>query len=107
MTGSRNFIALLLVATFGLAAAAENIVVPSHLTPPEDPVPADFFGMHIHHINAGTPWPSVRFGTWRLWDAGVSWPQLEPEQNVWNFHRLDSDVATAEEHGVEIILPLG
>ena len=25
---------------------------------PIDPVPATYFGMHFHNLDAGTPWPS-------------------------------------------------
>src|SRR5947209_6899798 len=38
-------------------------------------VTPQYFGMHVH--NAGN-WPSIAFGSLRLWDAGVAWPNLEP-----------------------------
>ena len=70
--------------------------------------------MHIHGmvvprpgLKEPTPWPSVPFGAWRLWDAYVGWPQLEPKQGTWNFSTLDKYVALAEAHNVEILLPLG
>jgi len=43
----------------------------------------------------------------RLWDARVSWPQLEPERGKWEFSRLDEYLAMAQQHGVEVLLPLG
>lgn len=71
------------------------------------PVPKEFFGMHIHRADAGTPWPTARIGSWRLWDAYAGWPDLEPERGKWNFDRLDKYVAMARLTGTEILLPLG
>lgn len=70
-------------------------------------LPASYLGMHIHHADAGTRWPAAGFGSWRLWDAGVAWPDLEPERGRWNFARLDRYVAMANLAHVEILLPLG
>lgn len=66
-----------------------------------------YLGMHIHHADAGTQWPAVAFGSWRLWDAYVAWPNLEPERGRWDFARLDRYVAMARLARVEILLPLG
>ena len=71
------------------------------------PIPGTYFGMHIHRADTTTPWPLARFGTWRLWDAAVSWERLEPAQNAWDFKRLDTLVALAGQHGVEPVLTLG
>lgn len=80
-------------------------------------VPPTYFGMHIHravqtqpwlpHGDKVTPWPSAKFGAWRLWDAYVNWPGLEPARDRWNFATLDKYVAIAELTGVEVMLPLG
>ncbi len=66
-----------------------------------------YFGMHVHKSDAGTKWPTVSFGGWRLWDSYVAWPNLEPERGQWDFRRLDRYVAMARVTGVEILLPLG
>ncbi|HKN73641.1 MAG TPA: glycosyl hydrolase [Candidatus Acidoferrum sp.] len=71
------------------------------------PVPQSYFGLHIHHIGTTTPWPAAQFGQWRLWDAYVAWPNLEPHQGQWQFQTLDRYVTFAEEHGVNVLLPLG
>src|SRR5512146_3432261 len=65
------------------------------LTAAQNPsgIQPSFFGFHINHLGTGTPWPSVPFGTWDLWDAGVQWPTLEPQRGIWDFSRLDSYVA--------------
>lgn len=69
--------------------------------------PSGYVGMHIHRSDQGTKWPTVPFGSWRLWDAYVSWPQLEAKKGVWDFSRLDRYVAMAKIQNVEILLPLG
>jgi Beta-galactosidase len=65
-----------------------------------------YFGMHVGFVDPATPWPSVPFGTWRLWDANVTWKDLEPQKGVWDFSRLDALVAMGEAHKVDMILPL-
>ena len=77
------------------------------LRTPSEPIPLVFFGMHIHRAATTTPWPTARFGSWRLWDAYVSWPGLEPEKGKWDFSVLDGDVTLAQKNDVEILLPLG
>ncbi len=74
---------------------------------PDRSITAQYFGMHIHHAALGTPWPAVRFESWRLWDSGVAWPQLEPQPGKWDFTLLDRYVQVAAEHDVEIVLTLG
>ena len=73
-------------------------------------IDATYFGMHIHQIAHPineTPWPDVKFGTWRLWDAYVAWPNLERIKGEWNFSRLDKYVELAGQHNVDVLLPLG
>lgn len=69
-------------------------------------IPLQYFGLHIHRADEGTPWPNVPFGSWRLWDAHVSWAQLEPKKGQWDFSRLDRYVAMAGITKVDILLPL-
>lgn len=85
--------------SFVLALNSPNVV--------RKPVSELYFGMHIHRADSSTPWPQVKFGSWRLWDANVGWPDLEPERGRWNFGRLDRYVAMARFNGTDILLPLG
>lgn len=71
------------------------------------PTELGYFGLHMHRADGGSPWPSFPFGSWRLWDAYVSWAHLEPERGRWNFQRLDRYVELAEAHKIEITLTLG
>lgn len=77
------------------------------LSPRPDPIPANFFGMHVHRLFQGTSWPQVQFKTWRLWDSYVAWYKIEPQKGKWDFSLLDRYVTLAEAKGVDIILPLG
>ena len=66
---------------------------------------AQRFGMHMH--DAIHHWPSVAFGYWRVWDAGVSWPQVETSRGSFNFALLDQYVTLSEQHSVKMIYVLG
>jgi hypothetical protein len=99
--------ALLAVALFCFAPCACSLAAASDTSPPQSSLPEVFFGMHVGRAGTRTPWPSVRFATWRLWDSGVAWPRLEPRKGEWHFELLDKYVDLAAAHNVEILLPLG
>src|SRR6202140_5663960 len=80
---------------------------PVTLIAPGTSVPAEFFGLHIHRAFSTPPWPSVPFGSWRLWDAKVHWPQVETGKNTWQWDILDREVELAEKHHVVLLLPFG
>lgn len=67
-------------------------------------VSAQYFGMHVHDV---ANWPSPSFGSLRLWDAGVSWPSLEPAKGEWNFAQLDGIVSKCEQNSVDVLMVLG
>jgi hypothetical protein len=48
----------------------------------------------------------VPIPTWRLWDADVAWPDLEPEKGQWRFERLDRYIWMAQQHGTSVLMPL-
>lgn len=74
---------------------------------PAAPVPASYFGMHVHRLLGSTPWPSVPFGVIRLWDTGTTWSDIEPQKGEWHFSTLDRLVRLAAEHNVEVLLCFG
>jgi len=96
-----------------VAIAVAFALKPMTLTPPSVPVPASLFGMHIHYMvtpkgnDRLTPWPSVQVPAWRLWDARVTWPDIEPNKGQWRFENLDRSVALAEAHHTDVLLTLG
>lgn len=98
----RILLLILMKSLFGPTFAAD-------LQTPKAVIPDSYFGLHIHHLNypsPTTPWPSMAVPQWRLWDAAVRWPDLEPSKGQWQFERLDLYLALAQKHGTGILLPL-
>lgn len=77
------------------------------LIPPNKPVPLSYFGIHNHRFHDPTMRPTIDFGTWRLWDAGVAWSQLQPKKNEWRFGRLDFALNVASTSGLEVLMTFG
>lgn len=76
------------------------------LTPPKDPVSAGYFGMHNHEPLDSKRSISIEVGTYRLWDADVNWPNLEPARDRWQWDRLDRIVDLAQQRRWQLIMPL-
>jgi hypothetical protein len=67
-------------------------------------VPASFFGMHD---TDPTTWPTAPVGAVRLWDTGVTWKDIETSPGVYDWARLDAQVAAANANRAESTLVLG
>jgi NPCBM/NEW2 domain/PA14 domain/Glycosyl hydrolases family 39 len=63
------------------------------------------FGFNVHNLVSN--FPTVPFGTFRLWDTGTAWADLEPQQDQYQFGRLDELVNKALQNNLEISLVLG
>jgi hypothetical protein len=98
-----HFTALFVFALGNLLLAADNI---TRLIPAKQPIPASFFGMHIHRPGPAT-WPPVPVGTWRFWDSHAAWPDMEPKRGQWDFSYIDKYLSLAEEHHTEVLFALG
>lgn len=87
---------------------AVSLITPLKLIAADDRsvINREYFGLHIHRFDQGTAWPQVPFGSWRLWDAYVTWADLEPAPNQWKFERLDRLVGMASITKVDVLLPL-
>lgn len=71
-------------------------------------VPDEYLGLHINCKGCFSgSWPSANFGIWRLWDAGVTWKDLEPSKGQWNWQTMDYLTSEAQKHGVKVIYTLG
>ena len=106
-----SFLILVAILLLEFLAGCSGSFVPSksaesNLVLNSTPVSDRYFGMHVGFVDPGTPWPAVPFGTWRLWDANVTWKDLEPRKGVWDFSRLDALVALGQKNKVDMILPL-
>ena len=68
-------------------------------------VPAEYFGMHLLKSQQ---WPSVPFGSLRLWDTDTRWQQMNPANGVFDFSSLDAYLLLANAHRVaDVVLVLG
>lgn len=61
------------------------------------------FGMHVFNLQDGV-WPTIPIGSVRLWDTGTTWGTVEKAQNVFDWTKLDTAVATAQANGVTDVL---
>lgn len=115
MTGIQRILfalGMVLLATSRSACAAD---VFAEATAGRDRVvsPA-YFGTHFHRLvlrpgeqAVRTQWPSIRFGTVRLWDATTRWADLAPRPGQWDFDRLDTYVQHASARGASVLYTLG
>ncbi|MGC4108906.1 MAG: hypothetical protein QM747_00425 [Nocardioides sp.] len=62
------------------------------------------FGVHDRYL---TSLQHRSTGSIRLWDAGVTWPDIEPSSGTWNWAPLDAAVSAAHANGTEVTLVLG
>jgi hypothetical protein len=61
----------------------------------------------MHYVKS-QPWPTVPFGSLRLWDTDTRWQQMNPASGVYDFSNLDAYLALAHSHSVfDVVLVLG
>jgi hypothetical protein len=62
-------------------------------------------------MNSGTlaqqPWPSVPFGAQRLWDAGVSWQEINTAEGMYHWTLLDEWLSDGQKHNVDLLYTFG
>jgi polysaccharide biosynthesis protein PslG len=66
-------------------------------------VPRSFFGLHDGSMKA---YHHLPFGSLRLWDAHVTWRDIETAPGVYDWTRLDALVSAAQTHHVQVTLVL-
>ena len=67
----------------------------------------NFFGVHDASVTGPNGWPRVPVGTIRLWDAGVSWRNIETAPGRYDFSTFDAIVRQANLKGAETLVVLG
>ena len=72
---------------------------------PGPPIPAALFGVNTAFPEQARQ--SVPLAWVRLWDAGVSWAQVEPARGTFDWTRLDGLMAQADAAGVRVMYVLG
>ena len=68
-------------------------------------VDRQLFGLHAPP-DAGSN-PTVPYGYLRLWDSGVSWAELNPARNEFNFEKLNRAINVAQSNGAAVMYVLG
>ena len=71
---------------------------PGHATSP------NFQGLILHWFQ---PWPTVTFHTFRLWDTGTRWAQLNPSSGQFDWTMLDHWLTAAQQTGDNPLFTLG
>ena len=89
--------------TIMLAAVGDRSCVERRVCTPQVPVPASFFGMHLHDMNS--PWPDAPVGALAK-GSQTAWAYIEPNPPLngvpkFNWSTLDAWVAMAKAHGVD------
>ena len=85
-----------LIATMAPAASAAPVV------------PDSLFGQHVSTLPGGVPGTLSSVGAIRLWDSGVSWRDLEPSRDGYNWAPLLAAVSNAKKLGAsEIMYTMG
>ncbi len=74
------------------------------LKPPTSVIPANLFNLNVINLEYGAAWPTIPFKGWR--NTYADWSILEPNKGEWHFENLDSDIALAQQHEVEVMLNL-
>lgn len=79
-------------------------VLANNEVPPSIPVPSTFFGMHRHVRRHPEPWIAVPFGSFRMWDSGTPWSELNPSKDKYDWHQVDQWFSELSQHGVKDVL---
>lgn len=83
---------------------------------PASPQANTYFGMHIHSLAPGVPWPgtivlsdpsdSVQFGGVRFWDDGTGWADTNTAAGVCNFSHVDEWLSETQANNADILYDL-
>ncbi len=94
-----TILTLAALVAFGSQTAASAASAP----PTRIHVSDRFFGIHD---GSGLAYGRVGFGSIRLWDAQVTWSDIETSPGVYDWKRLDTLVRSAQEHQTQVTLVL-
>jgi hypothetical protein len=88
-----------LLITNAILASGQVPAPPSDLVAIELPLPPVFFGLDVNQIT--TPWPLLPFGSYRFWDDGVRWDEVNTAPGTFNWTVLDAWASKLAQHGVK------
>jgi hypothetical protein len=69
-------------------------------------LPATFFGQTITWVGA-SHFPSVPFGSFRLWDTQTTWAEIETSRNTFTWSELDAWLAVAAGEDKDVLYTFG
>lgn len=101
---SSRFVQVLVAVTVGALVAVTGPTV--SMAHADTYVDGHAFGLHVPKIADGAM-PTVSYGTVRLWDAGVSWGQVEQRRGQYWWVGLDRAVQAANAQNAQILYVLG
>ena len=74
-------------------------------------VPAEYFGLQATTgiVNQpppawSDPWPSVPFGSMRLWDTATGWAQVNPKEGVYDWTVFDKWLADTQQFKIQDVM---
>src|ERR1700687_5893000 len=89
-------LAFLGIASLTLSSGSANAAPPmtvfpeSDFRPPAPTIPRTLFGLDMNYfVTTKQPWPSIPFGSLRLWDSATGWAQLNPRKGEYDWSQLD------------------
>ncbi len=87
-----------------LTATLVSFLLAASFAPAQSAVPPQYFGMHLIRSQ---PWPTLPFGSLRLWDTDTRWQQMNSASGTYDFSNLDAYLTLAKAHGAsDIVLVL-
>jgi hypothetical protein len=99
----RRILGAILALLALLAIDGPVTAVPASAASTRVHVSSRFFGIHD---GSGLAYGRVGFGSIRLWDAQVTWSDIETSPGVYDWQRLDTLVRSAQQHGTQVTLVL-
>ena len=96
-----------LLASLIAVALVIPVATPAQAAPIKDPssnlkgtvIQDSLFGLHVNGAERGV-WPTINFGSLRLWDNATSWTNIETSKGVFDWTNLDKAVSNANQNGV-------
>jgi Cellulase (glycosyl hydrolase family 5) len=82
-------------------------VASTTITTPTSTVPTTYQGMSENGVAAWSPWPGVSFGTFRMWDTGTRWNQIETSSGSYSWSKADKIVNLALSNGKDLVYTFG
>jgi hypothetical protein len=75
----------------------------SDFRPPAPTIPRTLFGLDMNFfVTTKQPWPSIPFGSLRLWDSATGWAQLNPRKGEYDWSQLDKWLSNVAQHDNKI-----